>query len=144
LRAKRFNINHLCFKYYQKEFRGDFRMFNYKNELLKVTGNHAKILKLREKDQAQKGLKARSKNGSDIESLDPSFCDNLPQTNPNCSYQVTVAYYITCSGGWNISEGFNPDYCSIEVESILCEELICDEPDNPSDLMYLFTKRRYS
>jgi hypothetical protein len=138
LRSKSFNINHLSFKDYQKEFKGDFRMFNYKDELLKgyrFTGGRTKIIKLREKDQAQKGLKARSKNGSDIESLDPSFCDNLPQTNPNCTYEVTVAYHIVCTGGWNISEGFNADYCSIEVELIYCEELVCDDPDAPQDFM---------
>jgi hypothetical protein len=128
LKTKNFNINNLSFRDYHKEFKGSFLMFNFNNTLLKgyhFAGANTKVIKFVEPMQLT-SAKSSSQNSS-TQNIQ-SNCDNLPNPDPNCTYEVTFTYQITCSGGWTVEEGYNPNYCTIEILEVTCNALICDQP----------------
>jgi hypothetical protein len=121
LSSKRFDISNLSFQNYAAEFKGDMMMFDYDNNMKK--GWHFGNGK-------PKGIKLRTKfaNGNRQRTESSGLCDNIP-IEPNCYYTVHTVFEYQCSGGWNVNEGFNPDYCQIsQIVSIECELEYCEEP----------------
>jgi hypothetical protein len=58
-----------------------------------------------------------------------NLCDNAIQIEPNCYYTIHTVFDYQCSGGWNVNEGFNPDYCQItQIVSVECELQYCEDP----------------
>jgi hypothetical protein len=58
-----------------------------------------------------------------------NLCDNAIDIQPNCYYNIHTVFEYQCSGGWNVNEGFNPDYCQItQLVSVECELAYCVDP----------------
>jgi hypothetical protein len=129
LKAKNFNINDISFKDYQKEFKGDFLMFDYRNELLKgyrFTNKSFKTLSFNNQVVQSEIAKVSNGRGNVSTESTQNLCDNLPEPNPNCSYDIVTIYEIECNGHWTPEEGYNPLYCTLNVISINCYEKECN------------------
>jgi hypothetical protein len=135
LKLKKFNINDLSFKDYQKEFKGSFFMFDYNENLLKgysYTNKGIRTLKFNYLGENSGNSESMQSNTND-ESTE-SLCDNIPDPDPNCQYEVTTIYEIECNGQWSANEGFNPLYCTLNVVSITCEVVSCDGTGGPDPM----------
>jgi hypothetical protein len=122
LQSKNFNLSKLSFKDYQKDFKGDIMLFDFDNNF--KNGYHFSNEKLKVIH-----LKTKFPN-QNVNSRQP-FCDNGVTLDPNCHYTIHTVFEIICTNGWNIAEGFHPNYCSIgQIISIECELQYCDPPPN--------------
>lgn len=131
LQSKNFNLSNLSFKDYTKEFKGDFMMFDFDNNFKRgyhFANDGIKIIKLKTKFPKKNNIKNPSGEGSSLISEDA--CDNIsnPDLDPNCTYIAHITYSITCTGGWNPEEGFNPNYCRLVIESVFCVLRYCNPP----------------
>lgn len=131
LKSKNFDLSDLSFKDYTKDFKGDFMMFDFDNNFTK--GYHFA-------NEGIKGITLKTKfydktSGTQTSNYTASaagdLCDNQTEIDPNCVYTVHTTYEVVCTNGWNVEEGFNPDYCHLEIVSIICELAYCNE-NNPA------------
>jgi hypothetical protein len=123
LQSKNFNLSNLSFKDYAKDFKGDFMMFDFDNNF--KAGYHfanegIKTIKLKTKFPAKNNVK--KPDGFDASSTSSEGCEDVQ---PECVYTVHTTYEVVCVGGWNPSEGYNPDYCHINIVSMYCELAYC-------------------
>lgn len=132
LKSKNFDLSNLSFKDYTKEFKGDFMIFDFDNNFKKgyhFANDGIKIIKLQTKF-------LNKNNTANVPQLDVTtvsssgLCDNLIEIDPNCVYTTHTTYQIICTGGWNPDEGFNPNYCYIEIIYIDCELQYCDNTND--------------
>jgi hypothetical protein len=133
LQSKNFNLSNLSFKDYAKEFKGDFMMFDFDNNFKK--GYHfategIKNINLKTKFPGRNN--AQNSSGYDASSATGDLCDNGIPIDPDCVYTVHTTFEVICTGGWNPDEGFNPEYCTLEIVSVYCELEYCN--GNTGDL----------
>lgn len=128
LKSKNFDLSNLSFKDYTKDFKGDFMIFDFDNNFKKgyhFANDGIKTIKLQTKF-------LNKNNTANVPLLDVTttsssdLCDNSIELESNCWYIVHTTYETICTGGWNLDEGFNPNYCHIEIVSISCELAYCD------------------
>lgn len=128
LKNKNFDLSNLSFKDYTKEFKGDFMIFDFDNNFKKgyhFANDGIKTIKLQT-------IFLNKNNTANVPLLDVTttsssdLCDNSIEIESNCWYNVHITYETICTGGWNLDEGFNPNYCHIEIVSIYCELAYCD------------------
>jgi len=118
LKSKNFNLSNLSFRDYSKDFKGDFMMFDF-DDNFKVGYHFA--------NDAVKSIKLRTKILNTSNNGVNATEDECDEAEPGCRIEVTVVYYEVCTNGWNAAtEGFNPNYCTIEIESETCTVLYCD------------------
>jgi hypothetical protein len=122
LANKHFDISATSFKDYATSFKGDVMVFDYNNNLQKgwhLSNGKPKSIELYTKLRPQGNARQSSSN----------LCDNAIQIEPNCYYTIHTVFDYQCSGGWNVNEGFNPDYCQItQIVSVECELQYCEDP----------------
>ena len=120
LKSKNFNLSTLSFQDYMKDFKGNFMMFDFANNLIvgyQYTNDAVKTLKFNPKSVGNNGEALSTEDG----------CDDV---DPNCTYQMTTTYEIICDAGYNIDEGFNPNYCTMRVLDFSCVLIRCDTDDD--------------
>jgi hypothetical protein len=123
LSRKNFNLGNLSFKDYATEFKGTVLLYDFAGHFKK--GYHLGD------DGHIKNLTVNPPRNADGNITNNQPCTNL---DPNCHYLMHIVYEYACSNGWNVNEGFNPDYCYItQVVSEECELLYCD--GGPNDNM---------
>jgi hypothetical protein len=114
--------NQLNFSNYKKGFVGTFMLYDY-------NGNFEKGYL-----HAYNGVRALKKGTPPTNDATTQHITNpwmLDGLDPDCHYIVNYDYFISCSGGWNADEGFNPDYCSMSITIVSVEFLYCDDDTDP-------------
>jgi hypothetical protein len=124
LSRKNFNLGNLSFKDYATEFKGTVLLYDF-------AGHFKKGYYLGDDGRLKNLTVNPPRNNPDGNITNNQPCENL---DPNCHYLMHTVYEYACSNGWNVNEGFNPDYCYItQIISQECELLYCD--GGPNDNM---------